>query len=123
MVLQPQAVDQVPHALRPRTHVVYQSAQPLKPVAAVQQRSFDVACVGHLRAVKDPLRAAIDRLDTELKTAIYAYYLEDTGIDELVGLLDLRTESIADRLRRARGILRVQGVLADGHRDPKQEEA
>ncbi len=59
VVLQPQAVDEVPHTLRHRTHVIYQSAQPLKPVPAARQRSFDVACVGHLRAVKDPMRAAM----------------------------------------------------------------
>ncbi len=63
VVLQAEAVDQVPHTLRHRTHVIYQSAQPLKPVPvpvpAARQRSFDVACVGHLRAVKDPMRAAM----------------------------------------------------------------
>ncbi len=59
VVLQAEAVDQVPRTLRHRTHVIYQSARPLKPAPAARQRSFDVACVGHLRAVKDPMRAAM----------------------------------------------------------------
>ncbi|MCZ6641316.1 MAG: glycosyltransferase, partial [Gammaproteobacteria bacterium] len=59
VVLQAEAVQEVPRALRNRVHVIYQSAKPLRSVPAARQRSFDVACVGHLRAVKDPMRTAM----------------------------------------------------------------
>jgi glycosyltransferase involved in cell wall biosynthesis len=43
----------VPSRWRSKAHVVLPSATPLPPLAP-RQRTFDVAVVGHLRAVKDP---------------------------------------------------------------------
>lgn len=59
VVLQPEAIEALPPAVRDRAHVIYQSARPLHHAPTPRQRSFDVACVAHLRAVKDPMRAAM----------------------------------------------------------------
>ena len=59
VVLQSEGIEALPTIVRARAHVIYQSAQPLQPAPTPRRRSFDVACVGHLRAVKDPLRAAM----------------------------------------------------------------
>jgi len=45
--------DALPTPLRPKVHVVLPSATTLTPLAP-RRRTFDVAVVGHLRAVKDP---------------------------------------------------------------------
>ena len=57
VALQSKAVEQVPPELRDKARVILQAA----PAPAVAQRDpdrFDIAVVGHLRAVKDPMRAA-----------------------------------------------------------------
>ena len=59
IVLQPEALEALPGAVRARAQVIYQSARPLQPPPAPRRGRFDVACVGHLRAVKDPMRAAL----------------------------------------------------------------
>ena len=58
IVLQEQGLDELPAGLRAKTRVVYQSAVPLrrsKPLA----RTFEIVVIGHLRAEKDPFRAAL----------------------------------------------------------------
>ncbi|KQV30558.1 selenoneine biosynthesis selenosugar synthase SenB [Massilia sp. Root335] len=52
VVLQPRGLDELPQALRPKAHVIYQSAPRLAP--ARPHMPFDVAMIGHLRAEKDP---------------------------------------------------------------------
>ena len=59
VVLQSEAVEELPPLVRDRAHVIYQSARPLQAPPTPRRRTFDVACVGHLRAVKDPMRAAM----------------------------------------------------------------
>lgn len=58
-LFQPLARREVPARLRRRIRVIYQSVEKT-PVARARPRSpfFDVCVVGHLRRVKDPLRAA-----------------------------------------------------------------
>ena len=58
IALQPLASRQVPARFRRKVHVMHQSAPPLRPLRSKAARSFDVAVIGHLREVKDPLRAA-----------------------------------------------------------------
>ena len=53
VVLNELARDTLPARWRSKAHVVLPSATPL-PHLAPRQRTFDVAVVGHLRAVKDP---------------------------------------------------------------------
>jgi putative glycosyltransferase (TIGR04348 family) len=57
VALQELARQRVPAKFRRKVRVVHQSARPLRPDARTS-RSFDVAVIGHLREVKDPLRAA-----------------------------------------------------------------
>jgi putative glycosyltransferase (TIGR04348 family) len=65
VLLQPLGKREIPARLRAKTVVIYQSALP-PPVARSSTRTprgyparFDVAVLSHLRAVKDPLRAAL----------------------------------------------------------------
>jgi len=59
VALQELAGARVPSRLRSKVRVIHQSAPPLRHVAPGSIRgSFDVAVIGHLREVKDPLRAA-----------------------------------------------------------------
>lgn len=55
VVLQEAAPAELPAHLRAKTHVLYQSAPSLKPVAPAARRIIDVCMIGHLRAEKDPL--------------------------------------------------------------------
>lgn len=56
-VLQEEALKRLTRAQRERCVVVHQSALPVAPAAKPLNR-FEVCVVGHLRDVKDPLRAA-----------------------------------------------------------------
>ena len=61
VVLQPKASEELEPHLRERVRVIYQSvsARPRKRLPPEARRSFDVCVIGHLRPVKDPLRAAL----------------------------------------------------------------
>ncbi|MFQ5724216.1 MAG: selenoneine biosynthesis selenosugar synthase SenB [Terriglobia bacterium] len=58
VVLQPLAVKRLPSRLRRKVRVVYQSAASTPGPPRKRRDSFAVCVVGHLRRVKDPLRAA-----------------------------------------------------------------
>jgi putative glycosyltransferase (TIGR04348 family) len=58
VALQELARRRVPAQFRRKVRVVYQSAPRVRPSGSQAARSFDVAVIGHLRHVKDPLRAA-----------------------------------------------------------------
>ncbi|HWQ32195.1 MAG TPA: hypothetical protein VNQ79_04870 [Blastocatellia bacterium] len=61
IVLQPEALKELPEDLQRRTQVIYQSVQPFcfsNPKSQTPGR-FTVCVIGHLRAVKDPFRAAM----------------------------------------------------------------
>ena len=74
VVLQPKALEKLRLDLRDKTRIIYQSVEDMrglaegnevkrtkvsKPELTKQSRSFDVCVIGHLRAVKDPFRAAM----------------------------------------------------------------
>jgi putative glycosyltransferase (TIGR04348 family) len=59
VVLQPLGIAQLPWRLRPKARVIYQSARRVRRRATGSRRVFEVCVVGHLRAVKDPLRTAL----------------------------------------------------------------
>jgi putative glycosyltransferase (TIGR04348 family) len=59
IVLQPLGRDELPAHLRWKVRVIIQSALPTTPRPAPRGRSFDVCVLGHLRAEKDPFRAAL----------------------------------------------------------------
>jgi putative glycosyltransferase (TIGR04348 family) len=54
VVLQDDALKLIPQRFKNKTEVIYQSAAVRKP-GPFRQRTFDIAFVGHLRAVKDPM--------------------------------------------------------------------
>lgn len=56
IVLQPRALDMLPRRLRPKVRVVYQSSDTRLRKRPVKRR-FRVCVIGHMRYVKDPLRA------------------------------------------------------------------
>jgi putative glycosyltransferase (TIGR04348 family) len=60
IVLQQEALTELPKRLRLKTRVIYQSAPPVKAQARRRgERPFAIAVIGHLRSEKDPLRAAL----------------------------------------------------------------
>ena len=58
----------------------------------------------HERVVE--LRAAMARLPEDLRTVVYARYLEEASVREVAGLLGLTEKAVEGRLRRAREQLR-----------------
>ena len=71
VALQPMAMKRLSPPLRDKTRVILQSAEPLAPVSR-NPHTFDVCVVGHLRSVKDPLRAAlaVRRLEPESRIRV-----------------------------------------------------
>lgn len=59
VVLQSHALDDLPPAIRSKTHVIVQSALAPKQRPSRLRSVLEVCVVGHLRPVKDPLRTAI----------------------------------------------------------------
>jgi putative glycosyltransferase (TIGR04348 family) len=63
VVLQPLAVEELPHHLRGKVRVIYQSveARVAGPPSRLRRhaRPFEVCVLGHLRPVKDPFRTAL----------------------------------------------------------------
>ena len=57
VALQELAKQRIPRRFRHKVRIVYQSAPALQAVRG-KTHGFDVAVIGHLRAVKDPMRAA-----------------------------------------------------------------
>ncbi|MCS6852035.1 MAG: TIGR04348 family glycosyltransferase [Gemmataceae bacterium] len=58
IVLQPLGVDELPTHLRSKARVIIQSLPAPRSRPRPRKDSFDVCVLAHLRAVKDPLRAA-----------------------------------------------------------------
>lgn len=58
VVLQPQSVNALPDSFRSKCRVIYQSAESVSPSEQRDGNVFRVCVLAHLRAVKDPLRAA-----------------------------------------------------------------
>ncbi len=58
VVLQPKALDRLPHHCRAKAHVIVQSAMGVNLTTAKSTDPFLICVTGHLRDVKDPMRAA-----------------------------------------------------------------
>lgn len=58
VALQPLAADELDPGVRGKLRVIYQSAEPVRNTRQRAGEFFDICVVGHLRAVKDPFRAA-----------------------------------------------------------------
>src|ERR1041384_8684435 len=62
VVLQSQALSELPFHLRKKTTVIHQSVSGIsRPRSSRSVESFDVCVVGHLRRVKDPFRGRVCR--------------------------------------------------------------
>ena len=59
IVLQPLATRELPRPLRHKARVIYQSVRPVGRRDPRPTTAFRVCVLGHLRAVKDPFRAAL----------------------------------------------------------------
>ena len=61
VMLQPKAAEQLNPILRAKARVIYQSAERSRPTPdrSPARHTFDVCVVAHLRALKDPFRAAL----------------------------------------------------------------
>jgi len=67
VVLQPKAIEELRSDLREKTRVIYQSAEDIQSQGHTSKAApraefagvFNVCVIGHLRAVKDPFRAAM----------------------------------------------------------------
>jgi len=72
VVLQERALEELDPAVREKTHVIYQSAAAPEVTRAKSEDCFQVAVVGHLRAIKDPFRtaAAVRRLPRESRISV-----------------------------------------------------
>jgi putative glycosyltransferase (TIGR04348 family) len=58
ITLHDQVAAHIPARFRKKISIVHQSARPLARTANLPSRRFEVCVIGHLRAEKDPLRAA-----------------------------------------------------------------
>ena len=72
VLLQPEGRQELHPRLRKKTRVVFQSAVPLPSPPRPLKNVFEISVCGHLRPVKDPLRAALAarRLPTESRIRI-----------------------------------------------------
>jgi putative glycosyltransferase (TIGR04348 family) len=59
VVLQSMALQELPKRFHAKTQVIYQSAQSFRAKPSSAENKFKVCVIGHLRAEKDPLRAAL----------------------------------------------------------------
>ena len=59
ILLQGAGLAKLAPRLRRKCHVIYQSSVPVRATRYSREREFRVCVVGHLRAVKDPMRCAI----------------------------------------------------------------
>jgi len=59
VTLQEKAADELPRRLRPKVRVILQSASPVGGQPPASRKPLQIIVLGHLRAVKDPFRAAL----------------------------------------------------------------
>lgn len=92
VILQPQARLSLPSDVQKRTEVIFQSVPPLKNSPTRNRKWFDICVLGHLRQVKDPLRAglALELLpkDTNLRVLQAGQALESTYADQAHALME-----------------------------------
>lgn len=75
VILQPRAMDTIPKRYHKKCRVIYQSVAPVAKPPKPVEKHFEVVVVGHLRAVKDPFRAAmaVRSLPAESKIKVFHF--------------------------------------------------
>ena len=58
VLLEPESRQLLPPSAAAKADVILQSSQPLPPSPKIDREPFDIAVVGHLRAIKDPFACA-----------------------------------------------------------------
>ncbi len=74
VVLQPLAFKELPADLHARTRVIYQSVAPPLPPHRPPADEFRVCVLGHLRALKDPFRAAAAARQMPVSSRLMVYH-------------------------------------------------
>ncbi len=72
ILLQPHGMRELPHRVRGKVSVIFQSARPPARTLQPLKSLFEMSVVGHLRSVKDPFRAAMAarQLPAESRVAV-----------------------------------------------------
>lgn len=96
VVLQPEARRQVPARWRDKTRVIYQSVVPLARRPTPRKDRFEVCILGHLRAVKDPFRAALAARRLPRNSRIRLVHV-GAALSESMARRARREETIQDR--------------------------
>lgn len=96
VVLQPRAVDELLECLRSKCRVIFQSAEPVGPPDQPDENVFRICVLAHLRAVKDPLRAAYAARDLPADSRVQVMHAGGV-LDE-----DLAREAEAEQRRNPR---------------------
>ncbi|MDP7273938.1 MAG: selenoneine biosynthesis selenosugar synthase SenB [Planctomycetaceae bacterium] len=109
VVLQPDGIRWLPEHCRERCRVVFQSVQPRNRTTNRIQRWWQVAVVGHLRAVKDPLRTAYAVRDLPGNSRIRVVHLGEALTPGLRSAAEAETR--ANRRYQWRGSRRYGDVL------------
>jgi putative glycosyltransferase (TIGR04348 family) len=115
VVLQPQAIDAIPTDFRGRCRVIYQSAESATPDPP-GPNVFRVCVLAHLRAVKDPLRAAFAVHDLPAGSRVQVAHAGGVLDSELAH--DVEVEQRTNPRYRWLGDLprkRALGLLAGSH--------
>lgn len=85
VLLQPLGRAVLPAAVQDKARVIYQSVQMVGPSQAVRTDVFEVCVMGHLRAVKDPLRTALAARQLPEGSRIQVLHLGSALSEELAG--------------------------------------
>ena len=116
VALQPLASDELAPHLRDKMQVIYQSVDKTPGPIVRPDREFRVCVVGHLRAVKDPFRAAMAVRTLPAESRIHVRHAGAALSDDMVRLA--RAEENRNRRYRWLGEIprwRVRRLIASSH--------
>jgi len=97
--------------------------RPVEPLGEHDLPDRDDLSVANEESRADQVRAAMDLLKGEYRTVLYMRYVENSGLAEIAGLLEISERAVEGRLYRARKALAEQlgGVASGAGAMPSQE--
>ena len=118
VTFEPLSVEQVPAELRSKVRMIHQAAERSPDIPPLDRNAFVVAVVGHLRDVKDPLRAAMAsrKLPKTSRIRVVQAGDSDDGGQDLVHRA--RTEALKNPRYRYLGSIprwKVRQLIASSH--------